>query len=653
MTVEVKAKLTLDDAASAALDRIKRGFSDADASSKGASSSMGFFKSTLSTIAAVNFVPAIQGLARFATGFIEAAANARDADQAIAGMITAVQGLPWSEAHTGAMKIGDEIDDIAISIGQNIGEVRSAFGDLLIFTGATAEGTAKARTQIEQLTTIANVMGMDTRTIAMEFGAMGDGVIRTRGKLFQLLQTTGIFSSDITKVSTEWAKLTNEQRATALAGALETVSGKMGKAVPTFHDLTNTLGNLWEVTKERFAEPIIDVLIDELRVMIPLIKDGSKGVEQFAKSMAEDVRKWVKDAGVEIRKGFEYLRTHSEEIKAAIVDGAKTAKSVVEFIIANRELIAIAFGAKMAAPVVSAGANVASGVVGLAAKGAPGIGMAAGAAGAAGAVAALAAFAAAIAAVTLALWQFQKLMAETGGGKSEGERDQLAREQYFKDLAAKQSYAPMSKEELAGFTHIRKQYVDTAVALGKSGRAAGEFADRAWKAHTALRAQVTQYEQAANAIKKIEDTGQGDLGAQQLASTVSLLEQGWTTAMAEGRTGAAKYIASLIAGSANLREAFGESANLTTEGFTALADQVKSQSEDFANRLKERGAEAKPKTEAKTPKPGVHMSGGQTFNIKQDFRDQDPDRVAIVFERDIVRAAESRLQAVTSTPFGT
>jgi hypothetical protein len=46
------------------------------------------------------------------------------------------------------------------------------------------------------------------------------------------------------------------------------------------------------------------------------------------------------------------------------------------------------------------------------------------------------------------------------------------------------------------------------------------------------------------------------------------------------------------------------------------------------------------------------FNGGQVFNIKQDFRDQDPDRVAVVFQRDISRAAENRLMARTVPAFG-
>jgi hypothetical protein len=48
----------------------------------------------------------------------------------------------------------------------------------------------------------------------------------------------------------------------------------------------------------------------------------------------------------------------------------------------------------------------------------------------------------------------------------------------------------------------------------------------------------------------------------------------------------------------------------------------------------------------------INMNGGQNFNIKQDFREADPDRIALFFRRDLVRAATSRTRARVRTPFG-
>jgi len=56
--------------------------------------------------------------------------------------------------------------------------------------------------------------------------------------------------------------------------------------------------------------------------------------------------------------------------------------------------------------------------------------------------------------------------------------------------------------------------------------------------------------------------------------------------------------------------------------------------------------------DTKPPPTMVHMGGGNTFNIKQDFRDQDPDRIAIIFQRDLIRAAFSPRQSRSPSGLG-
>jgi len=135
-----------------------------------------------------------------------------------------------------------------------------------------------------------------------------------------------------------------------------------------------------------------------------------------------------------------------------------------------------------------------------------------------------------------------------------------------------------------------------------------------------------------------------------IATADSLIGQvgaSFTKAMATHNQGASQYIANLLAKSEGLQGAFLASADLTSEGFEALATMVEGQSKEFADLLRGRAGEGKaaPATPAA---PKVVMTGGQTFQIKQDFRDQDPDRVAIMFERDIGRSIERKLSAGTN-----
>jgi len=80
-----------------------------------------------------------------------------------------------------------------------------------------------------------------------------------------------------------------------------------------------------------------------------------------------------------------------------------------------------------------------------------------------------------------------------------------------------------------------------------------------------------------------------------------------------------------------------------------LADVVGDTEGDFREKLL---AKAAKEAESTGKKATPMQFNGAIFNIKQDFRDQDPDRVAVVFQRDIQRAAENRLMARTSLAFG-
>ena len=103
-----------------------------------------------------------------------------------------------------------------------------------------------------------------------------------------------------------------------------------------------------------------------------------------------------------------------------------------------------------------------------------------------------------------------------------------------------------------------------------------------------------------------------------------------------------------IASGALVGDAFLKTAKDVEGGFDAMAEMLLAsggQFAGFASQLK--GKSAVPAA------PKIVMTGGQTFNVKQDFRDKDPDKIAVVFRRDIGRTVERRASARYSGPFGT
>lgn len=658
--VNVKTTLKLDDLASALLKKIQGGFAETQQAAESASSTFSEWAQTAGSVAmalGINLSDVTSKVYAFGKGLVMTAAEGQAADHAIAGLIATVQGRDWASAAAEAAELGDSLDLIAANAGVAGDGVQAALQTVLEFTGATEKGVESAKKSITDIATISGVLGKNTEGIAREYAMMVEGTVRTKGQLFQLLQTTGIFGKETKKAAEFWSKMTEEDRIRQLAYGMGEVAGKLSKATPSFKQLLTSIETMWDVAKEKLGEPFVEALSPVLKELIVRMKAAGPAVESFAKSMAKDVGVWVKGAAQMIESGFQYIKTHKDEIAAAIKDAFMTAKKVVEFILAHKEEIAVAFGAHALAnsPIGRGiGSIYGAGAKGGAVTGMGSLGGLGAGGGMLGGAATVAAFAAAVVAWGVAIDQWSDLMARTEGGKSEAERDQLARKRALEGMREGQKGAEGLREwdpaEIKRFEQLRKSFVEAASELGESSRAAGDLADSVFRAHRAARGQVEQFDKAIAAYQALAESGV-DMAATDFTGMASMFATGFQNAISTNNDAVAQYIANLVTKSKELQSALLFSSELTAEGFTALAQMVEGKSKEFAELLRSAGAQ---KAEAAKPAaPKIHMSGGQVFKIQQDFRDQDPDRVAFVFQRDIAKAAERRIQASTVSPFGT
>lgn len=654
---EIRAKLRLDDFASSVLDKIKQGFQEvSEQQEKTESGFLDFARQTAATALGVNFMPMIRGATNMATSFFRVANAAHDTQQGFAGLIAGMSGVPWAEARSEAERLHRTLTDISVEIGQASDDVIAGFSQMTTFLGGTTDAFQVAERNMRGIVTIANVTGVSAQELSMQFGKMASGFLSTESAVFNLFKTTGIFAKDIAKVNSEWQQLTQEERVRRLEAATAKIAGNLGQAEPTFTDLVTSMKEVGHQMLESLGEPVVKTLIPILQDLRESFMENREEIEGYARDMGRDVARWVKDASKDIEAGFEYIKTHKEEIKDAIVEAFNHAKSVVQFILDHKEELALAFGAKAASPVIGpvakAGGKAVAGVAKAGFAGTSAIFGAAGVGGIAGATVALGAFAAAIGGVTLAIDQAVKLWNETGGGLSDAERNFNAIQERFEQMAKDPALSEWSQAEMKHFEVMRENIVALAEELDKDSRAAGELADAAFEAHRSARQQVMIYDQMASTMRKLEESG--GLEGLDLGPMVERFTAGFQNAIQAGDMATARYIASTLANAKGLHTAFLNSSALTAEGFQRLAEMVKDQAGDFAEQLSALSKkEAAATAGAKAAAPKISMSGGQVFKIQQDFRDQDPDRVAIVFQRDISRAAERRIAATTSSPFGT
>lgn len=108
------------------------------------------------------------------------------------------------------------------------------------------------------------------------------------------------------------------------------------------------------------------------------------------------------------------------------------------------------------------------------------------------------------------------------------------------------------------------------------------------------------------------------------------------------------YALQVLSGSSRLQKEILSAGSEIEGGLTGLANMMRKIAPEFSKDL---NAAAKTQIGTKALQPQVNFNGN-TFNIRQDFRDQDPDRIALVFQSDILRSAQARAQAKGAMPFG-
>lgn len=669
--VDVRTRLKVDDQSTSTLKNVAKGYKDTAAAAESAkANAMGFAKQ-VAAVAIGNAIPGmIRGTANLATGWLKAANAAHDQEQALAGLYATMQELPWDESRRQAEGMRKQLLEMATEIGQAPDEVYRGYQKLLSFIGTKSdESFKKARAQTEQLTVLANVMGHNVESLAMEFGAMHDGVVRARGPLFQILKGTGVFGDNIAEAVTAWRKLTDEQRRAKLAEALDAQAKKINKALPTVSDLVNTFEGMKQLTIETIGEPVIKVLVPILKDLKDRMKEARPEIERMARLLGQQVGVWVKDAAKLVQDGFQYLKTHGAELKQDILDAFRFAKKVVTFIIDNKEAIAGLLAAKYAAGAVGGVGAVAQGGMGLG-KALAGVGAVGGAGagasalggggaaagggaavGAGAAAGALAAFAAAIAGVGAAAWQGWELYEETWGSRSDAALN----------AAAKLKRASEALEQ--GNLVLAR---DWAMKAKEGSEKGAEMAQKT------LRIIAEREKVIAGIEKRIQ--------VAESQSNIGELVKAWNDAAATGNRELMATAANTIMKSKELSDQLKQSGLYIAGGIDAMSNTLKEEMKAFrkdmaevgvemgnvaegmmapgaAERLRKSAERRKAAREAKKAARGAAAMGGTSVNvgkmeIHQEFRDQDPDRVVFLFKKDLIKQATRRIQSRRATPFG-
>jgi hypothetical protein len=576
-------------------------------------------------------------------------------------------GASMDELGAHAAELKEELEGMGVAAGENANVIIDAFQDMAARSGKSTEELTKLT---EEMVYAGKAVPGGVGAITSGFQMMEMGMIRARNPMVMMIRQTGLMTGSAKEVASALTKMATAGKLEEVMHLGEQAIGKMSekmKAAPqTFNGVIESIKTIRENMFEAMGLPVLEALTPPLNALKHYFMDNREEIEKFAHSIGEKVGKWVLAAVDKIKEGFRYLQLHFDEIKDAITSGFETAKSVVEFILAHKEEIAIAFGANMAVK----GAVSVGGAVSTAASVAGAIGEAGGAGGIAGLAKAVGGLVnpttlavVAVTALGVAAYQWKGL---TDDLKENTVQQASTIKNHFISMASDTNkWTAATAEDMET---MRQKGLLAAQGLGDAGLA-GQINDlykKAMEGHEAVRKLMEPFEEAGNAAPTAGPAGVGsktsademNAYADQLEAAGNGMAGAINMAASAHSDAAIKSQASYLAHSTNLQNALLSSSTLTGEGFDALIKTLEVMSPELAAKLKGAreamgvGAPAGTAgTHEKPPAPAVNMPGAH-ITIKQDFRDQDPDRVAMVFQRDLMRAATATRQSKLAGVFG-
>jgi hypothetical protein len=566
---------------------------------------------------------AAMGVGRFAVGAASMAASAaaavgaatiglavksahafeesEEAVRALAGTFTMIdsKGNPWEKLTEYADDVKNELEEIGIQAGVTDDELVAVFNDIVERGGKSVEA---AQELTEQMAYAGRAIPGGAQSLAAGFEQIQMGMVRAKNPIVALISATGTLKGSAKSVAKEMQKMSIDEQMALAEKAIGKMSAKMKDAPMTLSQMGTSMsvaiGNLFEGA----GQPIVRALEPVFGKIRDLVAgdDGFSKLESVAIAFGNNIARAVELVNPVIDSVQNAITESWDDIQKAFDAMYGPGKEFFEYIYENKEAFAKTIG-----DILKMIIKVASFMV------------------------------RAIAAVRDTISGVLKAIGKSGivGGdvqKFIGQEEQSAQTKDMRKAILEKG--GLSDED---FEKRRKSFVQSGIDSGQNGAEAQQQFDAAYRRamddHLAVMKQVEGARDAAITDDAKKFAGAFDVAAQ--AHDVAAMQ----------------YVAQFLDGNASLQNALIKAGPEVMKNFGDLADVLgKLGNKDVAQAIKKGW---RPNLGI-NPKANLVQNFNGPINIKQDFRDEDPDRVALVFRQDMARYGTNRLQSRVATPFG-
>lgn len=539
---------------------------------------------------------AVGGLVAAAEKSIEAFQGSAKQVKEIAGTLTLIdqRGNSFADLKGYAADLKDELEDVAIQYGTTDDTAVAMFNDIIERGGKTIDQTKELTSQ---MILAGRAFPGGPESLAEGFSMMQMGMIRARNPIVQMIAATHTLKGNAKQVAAELQKMTLDKQMEVAEKAIGAMAGKM-KAVPmTMGEMKKSMGVAWENVFETAGEPMV-------KAMAPIVGKARELLLEFMPQLTDG----AKEFGGFVAKGFEIaldvinevvsaIRVNQKEMKEAVQAFRDLVDPVFKYIYENRHALAKTF-ADIAMVLIKAFTWIAK----------------------------------TMASVYAGIGSILKSIGKVVPGLGDFIREEDRTAAVNKVGTTVKAGGAMSDKE---FEAQRSAFVKLAVEAGRNAEDANaEFASiyrRAMDDHLATMKQVEGARDAA------------------LTDDAAKFAAAFQTAAKANDAGAEKYVAEFLRDNMSLQNALEKAGpDIFGAGFEQFIATLKDiDLGDAAKKL------AGKKVDLGIPsKPNITQNFNGPINVKQDFRDQDPDRVAVVFRDDLARVGTNRLQSRFASPFG-
>lgn len=681
---EIKARLTMDDAASATLDKVRHGLGQVTsgvAAAQGAARQ--FFIGMAQNALGFQLSGTLDNFKGIAREAFAAAQAEQQTIRGLAGTVMMTDKLQGSVdgAWENAEELNRKLEEIGLSTNTSTDALAEMYSTLAT---RSTHGPERIVEDLREMAKVGKIVKGGFEGLAQGMSMVEMGMVRARNPVVMLVAATGLLHGNAREVAKQMQKMTPEQMVDvgerAIAAMSKRLAGGGGKA--SVKGAMFGMSELRTQVLEAAGTPFVEALGPPLNMLKKQLLAHRDDLEGFAGSLGQRVSTFMMESTTAAQKGFDLMKRHSDDIAAAW----GVVKSSAAFLWEHRAMLV-----GMAA--LHTGMGMAPGI-------AASVGAAAGKAGA---------FGARIAGVG----DIGMLLAGSGNGlfslfkRGAGTPLLLTRvSNGFTALGGVMASFPlMLMNSAAGAQGYAAASAQLSAALGPAASglgalalAVGGLSLAGWQLTELLNDMKQRTDDQLTGIEKLHEKvsrdGVGAINAIMTALETGLIDQKhadelreraqWLTdqynrimmqatdaatnpeygpeaaaiklasaynqAQILENEAAAKYTAEMLLRSGMTADALEDLGIKLEGGLEKFEQYFLGQGKKFREQLNwftsghVGGVDFKP--------PTNNITNHNTFHIQQDFRDQDPDRIALVFQRDVMRAADARRQSRLAGAFG-